>query len=50
MPILTLNIRGKDLLEKKTIRLHEPIDLKYLKLMHVTTNVSGEDIDLTKDR
>jgi len=45
MPILTLNIRGQDLIKKKTIRLHETVDLKYFKLMHVTTNLSGADVD-----
>ena len=45
MPILTLNLRGQDLIRKKTIRLHETIDLKYFKLMHVTTNLSGADVD-----
>lgn len=45
MPILTLNLRGQDLIRKKTIRLHETVDLKYFKLMHVTTNLSGADVD-----
>ena len=45
MPILTLNLRGQDLIKKKTIRLHETVDLKYFKLMHVTTNLSGADVD-----
>ena len=45
MPILTLNIRGQDLIKKKTIRLHETVDLKYFKLMHVTTNLSGANVD-----
>ena len=44
---MTISVRGKDLLKKKNINLHEHMDLKYLKLLHVSTNLQGSDIDPT---
>jgi len=47
MPILTITLKG-DELKKKTINLHDPLNLRYFKLLHVNHNLLSTDINAAK--
>ena len=47
MPILTITLKG-DELKKKTINLHDPLNLRYFKLLHVNHNLVSTDINAAK--
>ena len=41
MPILTITLKGEEL-KSKTVNLHDPLNLRYFKLLHVNHNLLGE--------
>jgi len=43
MPLLTITLKG-DQLRKHTVTLHHPLNLRYLKLLHVNHNVTSVDL------
>jgi hypothetical protein len=45
MPILTITLKGEEL-KKKTVNLHDPLNLRYFKLLHVNHNLTGVDLKL----
>ena len=47
MPILTITLKG-DELKKKTINLHDPLNLRYFKLLHVNHTLVSTDINAAK--
>ena len=47
MPILTIALKGNEL-KKKTINLHNPLNLRYFKLLHVNHNLLSTDINAAK--
>ena len=45
MPILTITLKGEEL-KKKTVNLHDPLNLRYFKLLHVNHNLTSVDLNL----
>ena len=45
MPILTVTLKGNEL-KSKTINLHDPLNLRYFKLLHVNHNLTSTDLKL----
>ena len=44
MPILTITLKGEEL-KSKTVNLHDPLNLRYFKLLHVNHNLVSTDIN-----
>eukprot|EP01048_Picozoa_sp_COSAG05_P031039 COSAG05_NODE_11120_length_529_cov_2.534884_1_plen_56_part_10 len=44
MPILTFTLKG-DELKHHTVNLHKPLNLRYFKLLHVSTNISSANLN-----
>ena len=47
MPILTITLKGEEL-KSKTVNLHDPLNLRYFKLLHVNHNLVSTDINAAK--
>ena len=45
MPILTITLKGNEL-KSKTVNLHNPLNLRYFKLLHVNHNLTSVDLKL----
>lgn len=45
MPILTFTLKG-DELKHHTVNLHKPLNLRYFKLLHVSTNISSANLNI----
>ena len=45
MPILTFTLKG-DELKHHTVNLHKPLNLRYFKLLHVSTNVTSANLNV----
>ena len=45
MPILTITLKGEEL-KKKTVNLHDPLNLRYFKLLHVNHNLTSVDLNV----
>lgn len=45
MPILTITLKGEEL-KSKTVNLHDPLNLRYFKLLHVNHNLTSADLNL----
>ena len=44
MPILTIALKGEEL-KSKTVNLHDPLNLRYFKLLHVNHNLVSTHIN-----
>ena len=47
MPILTITLKGEEL-KSKTVNLHDPLNLRYFKLLHVNHNLDSTDINAAR--
>ena len=47
MPSLTIALKGEEL-KSKTVNLHDPLNLRYFKLLHVNHNLLSTDINAAK--
>ena len=47
MPILTITLKGEEL-KSKTVNLHDPLNLRYFKLLHVNHNLTSIDLNAAR--
>ena len=47
MPILTITLKGNEL-KSKTVNLHDPLNLRYFKLLHINHNITSIDLNAAR--